>query len=176
MSDGNTRPNLISLKSDYRSILSQMDDPYSYAEGRSTVIDSNISDAQERVKAFPSEEVEHESLIQAVMEAQALWEECESRLRVISGESTANRTIVAAQINQSSAKATEYREMFSSAMNNMVANTSAIYQFGESMKAAGQTMQNAGNAMKSAGHSMTIGCTIPIISLLLLLFLLMFLL
>lgn len=168
-------PNLKTHRADYQETLSQVKDPYKYSEQRDAILSNKISEANERVRAFPNDENEHECLIQLIMEAQAMWEECEDKLRFIASDKNADRTLIAAQINQAHAKACEYQELHTSSLKNMLANTSKLYQAGNAMASAGQTIQDVGSSMKSVGHSMTSGCTIPIIILLLILLLLMIL-
>lgn len=168
-----TKSSLKTYRTEFQSIFSNVYDPFDYAITRDSVIQNKMFEANERVTAFPYVKAEHESLIRLIMQGQALWEECENRLRRIVTMHGVDVTSVATQINQSHAKADEYREMYSTALKNMLSNTSSLYKAGTSMKTAGQVIQGAGNAMQSAGHSMTIGCTIPIILLIILLMLFM---
>lgn len=173
---------VVEYRSEYQTKLAEVDDVYDYALHRSEELDGMISDAKERVKAFPKDKSEHESLIQLAMESRALWEECEKRLRTVSRDAGVDRTAVARQINQSHEKADEYKTMLFDATQSMINNTSSpsesvdkVQNAANTLKTTGQVLQDAGGAMKKTGHAMTVGCTIPIIIAAVLIILLMLL-
>lgn len=171
----NKKQTIKTHRESYRNVFTKVADPFKYAQDRDKVIRREISEAQERVNAFPNDDSEHEFLIQLTMEAQAMWEVCETMLRSNAMEQDADKTLIATQINQSHANAAEYRSMFSVAIKNQLSNTSSLYKAGQSMQTTGKAMQNVGDAMSSAGNKMTIGFTIPIIVAIILFFLFIFL-
>lgn len=176
MDDG--KKTVLDYRAEYQERFSEVDDAYEYATSRSGELDGLILDAKERVRAFPNDRSEHESLIQLAMESRALWEECVKSLRAAAQDNDADRTTIARHINQSQDKTAEYKDLLFSATQSMLSNAtpsqsqgeSSFHKAGETLKSTGQAMQSAGNAMSSAGHKMssaghemTMGITLPII-------------
>ena len=163
------------IEKSYAYLISTSPDAFETADAYDMKITERMNDLNERVKAFPDDKQCHEETMDLCREAITLWSACESRLRSIykACENDSEKTEIAKEINTAHEMVESYTEMERNAVIRTVGNTSKAYKSGVSIQQVGETMQNAGQSMQKAGNAMTIGCTVPIILIVLFLFLLM---
>jgi DNA repair ATPase RecN len=132
-------------------------------------ISVEIGNAKERAKAYPDDREAGEAVSKLCFQAMKMWEACEKELRELDSASTdeAEKIKLVKEINIAHEMAKSYKDETAAAIRRNTQSGKVI----KTLNSTGKAMKDVGQSMQKTGSALTKGCTIPILILVVIFFL-----